>query len=199
VFNETRQFRGNHADTQGRFAHGRRSRGGEPRRRDARAQSAPSTVKTPVNFDVPRGAVDSHTHVFPDPQKFPFWSGRAYTPPVATADDLLALQKALHMDHVVIVTPSVYGTDNSATLDGIKQLGPERARGVAVIDEKTSAADVDAMHKGGIRGIRGIRGILETGVFDTAVAAKKLDAAVQQVRGAHGIFRSMRDYRSSIR
>jgi predicted TIM-barrel fold metal-dependent hydrolase len=74
------------------------------------------------------------------------------------------------MDHVVIVTPSVYGTDNSATLDGIKQLGPERARGVAVIDEKTSAADVDAMHKGGIRGIRGI---LETGVFDTAVAAKK--------------------------
>jgi predicted TIM-barrel fold metal-dependent hydrolase len=100
------------------------------------------------------------------------------------------------MDHVVIVTPSVYGTDNSATLDGIKQLGPERARGVAVIDEKTSAADVDAMHKGGIRGIRGI---LETGVFDTAVAAKKLDAAVQQVRGAHGISRSMRDYRSSIR
>jgi predicted TIM-barrel fold metal-dependent hydrolase len=196
VFNETREFGGNYADTQGRFAHGRRSRGGEPRRRDARAQSAPSTVKTPVNFDVPRGAVDSHTHVFPDPQKFPFWSGRAYTPPVATADDLLALQKALHMDHVVIVTPSVYGTDNSATLDGIKQLGPERARGVAVIDEKTSAADVDAMHKGGIRGIRGI---LETGVFDTAVAAKKLDTAVQQVRGAHGIFRSMRDYRSSIR
>src|SRR4051812_46764589 len=64
------------------------------------------------------------------------------------------------------IIPSVYGTDNSATLDGIKQLGPERARGVAVIDEKTSAADVDAMHKGGIRGI------LETGVFDTAVAAK---------------------------
>src|SRR4051794_16301064 len=147
----------------------------------ARAQSASSTVKTSVNFDVPAGAVDSHTHVFPDPQKFPFWSGRAYTPPVATADDLLALQKSLHMDHVVIVTPSVYGTDNSATLDGIKQLGLERARGVAVIDEKTSAADLDAMHKSGIRGIR-IN--LETGgVFAPAVAAKRLDAAVQQVRG----------------
>jgi predicted TIM-barrel fold metal-dependent hydrolase len=146
----------------------------------AQSAAAPS-VKTPVNFDVPRGAVDSHTHVFPDPQKFPFWSGRGYTPPVATADDLLALQKALHMDHVVIVTPSVYGTDNSATLDGIKQLGPERARGVAVIDEKTSAADLDAMHKGGIRGIR-IN--LETGgIFDPAVAAKRLDAALQQIRG----------------
>jgi predicted TIM-barrel fold metal-dependent hydrolase len=143
--------------------------------------SAAPTVKTPVNFDVPPGAVDSHTHVFPDPQKFPFWSGRGYTPPVATADDLLALQKALHLDHVVIVTPSVYGTDNSATLDGIKQLGPQRARGVAVIDEKTSAADLDEMHKGGIRGIR-IN--LETGgIFDPAAAAKRLDAAVQQVRG----------------
>jgi predicted TIM-barrel fold metal-dependent hydrolase len=142
---------------------------------------APSTVKTPVNFDVPRRAVDSHLHVFPDPQKFPFWSGRVYTLPVATVDDLLALQKALHTDHVVIVTPSVYGTDNSATLDGIKQLGQERARGVAAIEEKTSSADLDAMHKGGMRGIR-IN--LETGgVFDPAIAEKRLDAAVQQVRG----------------
>ncbi len=146
-----------------------------------RAESAPSTVKTPVNFDVPPGAVDCHTHVFPDAQKFPFWSGRVYTPPTATADDLLALQKALHMDHVVIVTPSVYGTDNSATLDGMKQLGSQRARGVVVIDEKTSAADLDAMHKAGVRGIR-IN--LETGgIFDPAVAAKRLDAAVQQIRG----------------
>ena len=37
--------------------------------------------------------------------QLPFWNGRIYTPPVATADDLLALQKALGMDRVVIVTP----------------------------------------------------------------------------------------------
>jgi predicted TIM-barrel fold metal-dependent hydrolase len=147
----------------------------------ARAQSAPSTVKTPVNFDVPRGAVDTHVHVFPDPQKFPFWSGRVYTPPVATADDLLALQKQLHMDHVVIVTPSVYGTDNSATLDGIKQRGQECARGIAVIDEKTSSADLDAMHKGGVRGIR--VNLEQGGVFDPAAAAKRFEAAAQQIRG----------------
>jgi predicted TIM-barrel fold metal-dependent hydrolase len=146
----------------------------------AQSSAAPS-VKTPVNFDVPPGAVDCHVHVFPDPAKFPFWSGRGYTPPVATADDLLALQKALHMDHVVIVTPSVYGTDNSATLDGIKQLGPERARGVAVIDEKTSSADLDEMHKGGIRGIR--INLEQAGVFDPAAAAKKLENAVQQIQG----------------
>src|SRR5271154_6428113 len=108
------------------------------------AADAP-TVKTAVSFAVPEGAADCHVHVIADPEKFPFWPGRVYTPPVATADDLLALQRALHMDHVVIVTPSVYGTDNSATLDGMRRLGPERARGVAVIDGATSATDLDGM------------------------------------------------------
>jgi len=75
------------------------------------AETAP-TMKTPVNFVVPPGAVvDCHVHVIPDPAQFPFWSGRGYTPPVATATELLALQHALRMDHVVIVTPSVYGTE----------------------------------------------------------------------------------------
>ncbi len=144
------------------------------------AQAA-STVRTPVTIDVPPGACDSHVHVFPDPAKFPFWNGRIYTPPVATADDLLALQKSLKMERVVIVTPSVYGTDNSATLDGIRQLGPKRARGVAVIGPNTTKADLDSMNEGGIRGIRVN---LETGgVTDPAAAKRLLDAAVKQIEG----------------
>ena len=146
----------------------------------ARAAEAP-TVRTPVNFDVPKGACDCHVHVFPDPVKFPFWNGRVYTPPVVTAEDLLALQSALHMDRVVIVTPSVYGSDNAATLDGIKTLGPQRARGVAVIGASTTSAELDAMEAGGIRGIRVN---LETGgVTDPAVAAQRLDAAVGWIKG----------------
>jgi len=112
----------------------------------AQAAAAP-TVRTPVNFKVPAGACDCHVHVFPDPAHFPFWSGRGYTPPVATASDLLALQRALHMDRVVIVTPSVYGTDNSAMLDGMRQLGRKRARGVAVIGAGITKTQIDAMTK----------------------------------------------------
>ena len=147
-----------------------------------RAQAqAPSTVKTPVKVEVPPNSCDCHVHVFPDPAKFPFFNGRIYTPPVATADDLLALQKALGMDRVVIVTPSVYGTDNSATLDGIRQLGPKRARGVAVIGANTTKADLDGMAEGGIRGIRVN---LETGgIKDPTVAKRTLDAAVKQIEG----------------
>ncbi len=148
----------------------------------ARAADAPApTVRTAVSFAVPPGACDCHVHVFPDPAAFPFWSGRGYSPPVATADELLALHKALHMDHVVIVTPSVYGTDNAATLDGMKQLGPQRARGVAVIDDKTGAAELDAMGRAGIRGIR--VNLEQAGIVDPGVSAKRLEAAVQQIGG----------------
>jgi predicted TIM-barrel fold metal-dependent hydrolase len=80
----------------------------------------------------------------------------------------------------VIVTPSVYGTDNSATLDGIKQLGV-RARGVAVIGKDTSAADLDAMQAGGIKGVR--VNLEQGGVTDPAAAEKLLDAALAQVGG----------------
>src|SRR5450759_4037942 len=112
-----------------------------------------SQPSTPVNFDVPAGACDCHTHIHADPAKFPFFSGRVYTPELASPEEMSALHKALHIERVVIVTPSVYGTDNSATLFGMKARGPT-ARGVAVIDDKTPEADLDAMGKAGIRGIR---------------------------------------------
>ncbi len=148
------------------------------------ASAAPATaptVKTLVNFKIPPGACDCHVHVFPDPAKFPFWSSRGYTPPIATAADLLALQHALHMDRVVIVTPSVYGTDNRATLDGIKQLGFARARGVAVIGPDTTKAQMAAMDKAGVRGIR--VNLESNGVTDPAAAAKNLEAAIAQLAG----------------
>ena len=32
---------------------------------------------TPVNFDVPAGACDCHTHIHADPEKYPFFAGRS--------------------------------------------------------------------------------------------------------------------------
>src|SRR6202162_6533968 len=93
-----------------------------------------SQPSTSVNFDVPAGAVDTHTHIHGDPAKFPFFAGRVYTPEPASPAEMAALHKALHIQRVVIVTPSVYGTDNRATLEGIKFRG-DTGRGVAVIDD----------------------------------------------------------------
>jgi predicted TIM-barrel fold metal-dependent hydrolase len=110
-------------------------------------------VKTPVNFAVPRGACDCHVHVFADADKFPFAPDRVYTPPEASVEDLRALQAALGFERLVIVTPSVYGLDNSCTLDAIRQLG-NRARGVAVIDASTPGKVLDELAAGGFTGAR---------------------------------------------
>lgn len=139
---------------------------------------------TPVDFDIPAGACDCHTHIHPDPDKFPFFAGRVYTPGLASPEEMTALHRALHMERVVIVTPSVYGPDNSATLFGMAARGPI-ARGVAVIDEATSETELDAMGKAGIRGIR--LNLATGGVNDPAVGRSRFSAAVERMkaRGWH--------------
>src|SRR5512140_3683833 len=117
---------------------------------DRGALATAAQPSTPVNFDVPAGACDCHTHIHGDPEKFPYFAGRVYTPEPASPEEMSALHKALHVERVVIVNPSVYGTDNSATLFGIKARGPT-ARGVAVIDEKTRASDLGELDRAGIR------------------------------------------------
>jgi predicted TIM-barrel fold metal-dependent hydrolase len=134
---------------------------------------------TPVNFDVPPHACDSHTHIFGDPAKFPFYSGRVYTPESALPEEMAALHRALHIERVVIVTPSVYGTDNSATLFGMKARGAT-ARGIAVIDEKTPESDLEAMSKAGFRGIR--INAATGGTNDPSVIIRRFQASVERIR-----------------
>ncbi len=52
------------------------------------ASAAAPQPRTKVNFDVPPGGCDCHVHVFGDPKKYPFFSGRTYTPETASADEL---------------------------------------------------------------------------------------------------------------
>jgi predicted TIM-barrel fold metal-dependent hydrolase len=135
---------------------------------------------TPVSFEVPRGACDCHTHIHGDPGKFPFFPGRVYTPEMALPEEMAALHRALRMQRVVIVTPSVYGTDNSATLYGMKARGAD-ARGVAVIDDKTAESELDAMARAGVRGIR--LNLATGGAADPATGRSRFERAVERVKG----------------
>jgi predicted TIM-barrel fold metal-dependent hydrolase len=144
----------------------------------AAAAAVTRRTATEVSFRVPAGACDCHTHVFGDPARFPFTASRTYTPGPALVDEMRALHRSLHTDRVVVVQPSVYGTDNACTLDAIHQLGP-RARGIAVIDDGTSDDDLDRMDRAGIRGIRVN---LETaGQTDPAIARARFQAATKRV------------------
>ena len=127
------------------------------------------------SLSVPPNACDCHVHVFGPAARFPFAPGHTYTPPDASIGELLALQKRLGLERVVIVQPSPYGTDNSCTLHALKQLGP-RARGVAVIDDKTSLA---GMHEAGVRGVR--VNLQTAGVSEPATAQRLLDETAARV------------------
>jgi len=139
---------------------------------------------TPINFDVPAHACDCHTHIHGDVEQFPFFAGRVYTPGPASPEEMAALHKALHIARVVIVTPSVYGTDNSSSLFGMKARGTT-ARGVAVIDDKTTEAQLDAMQADGFRGIR--INLATDGVNNPNVGRARFTAAVERMkaRGWH--------------
>jgi predicted TIM-barrel fold metal-dependent hydrolase len=138
-----------------------------------------SQPATAVNFDIPPHACDSHTHIYGDPKRFPLWSGRPYTPEPAVPEEMAALHRALHVERVVIVTPSAYGTDNAATLDGMKARGGN-ARGIAVIDEKTPESDLDAMGRAGFRGARIISGT--NGPTDPAAARQRFQWAADRLK-----------------
>jgi len=148
-------------------------------RRAASLLASASQPKTPVDFDVPPGACDCHTHIFGDPARFHFATGRTYTPESASVEELRALHRALHTSRVVIVQPSVYGTDNACTLDAVKQLG-SGARGVAVIDDQTPESVLDEMSRAGVRGVR--LNLETVGVIDPAAARQRFQRAVERIR-----------------
>lgn len=139
-----------------------------------------SQPSTRVNFKVPDGACDTHTHIFGDPKEFPMWTGRVYTPEAALPAEMKALHKALHIQRVVIVTPSIYGTDNAATLYGMKVYG-KGARGVAVIDDKTTDGQLDEMGRAGIKGIR--INLATVNQNDASVGRKRFQDSVDRVKG----------------
>jgi len=139
-----------------------------------------SQPATPVNFAVPAHACDCHTHIFGDPAKFPFFAGRTYTPETALPEEMARMHAALHIERVVIVTPSVYGTDNSCTLYGMKARGAN-ARAIAVIDEKTPATELERLRAAGFRGLR--LNLATAGQTDAATARRRLQNAIVQAKG----------------
>ncbi|OQP36160.1 hypothetical protein B2J69_00895 [Pantoea latae] len=108
---------------------------------------------TKLTFIPPSCSCDCHVHVF-DPEHFPYAEERVYTPDHASISDLEHHLKALHMDRVVLIQPSPYGTDNRCMLNAVNVLGQKRARGVAVVDDDISSEALKKLHEQGVRGLR---------------------------------------------
>lgn len=121
--------------------------------RPALAQTVPNSAGTePPALKAPVNACDSHHHIYD--ARFPVsphWRGGR--PDGATVADYRLLQKKLSITRHVIVQPSTYGVDNRCLLDALEQFGSE-ARGIVVIDENTTAAELRRMNDLGVRGVR---------------------------------------------
>ena len=104
---------------------------------------------------LPKGAVDTHVHVFAPGYRLS--PDRGYNPPDSTLADLKYLHATLGVERVVFTQPSVYGVDNSAILDGMAALNAEtqnRARAVVAITMAISDAELAALDGRGVRGVR---------------------------------------------
>jgi predicted TIM-barrel fold metal-dependent hydrolase len=116
------------------------------------AQTVPwSSGTEPPKLKAPANACDCHMHIYNG--RFPVAANATLKPADALVPDYRLLQKRIGTTRNVIVTPSTYGTDNSATLDGMAQLG-SAVRGVAVVDTSVTDAELKRLNGLGMRGTR---------------------------------------------
>ncbi|VUC30778.1 unnamed protein product [Clonostachys rosea] len=103
---------------------------------------------------IPDNSWDSHLHVL-NPVDYPIEEGSEYTPGVYTVWDNVLFENRLGPEHVVLIQPSIYGTNNTLLLESLRAYGPDRARGVVVFNiEDVSMAKLNQWHAWGVRGVR---------------------------------------------
>lgn len=106
--------------------------------------------QTASSFSMPPNACNSHLHII-DPA---FLSPGKAVSRSATVEDYRRLAKQLQIPRAVFVQAKPFGMDNTCLLDAIERLGADRARGVAVVDQTVSDAQLEHLDKGGVRGVR---------------------------------------------
>lgn len=90
-----------------------------------------------------------------DPTRYPIAKVAKYVPSTFTLSQALEFEATHGIEKIVIVQPSIFGTDNSNLLDALKELGPARGRGVVWIDPDNIDYDVlQRWHDLGVRGFR---------------------------------------------
>lgn len=100
---------------------------------------------------MPAGSCDCHCHVFTAISQL--LDQRVYTPPPATLAAYRAVLTTLGLDRAVIVQPSVYGTDNRATLAAV-EAGGSSFRAVVGVPPDVTAAEIGRLDAQGAVGAR---------------------------------------------
>jgi len=103
---------------------------------------------------LPPSTVDTQIHIFGPAERYPLKPDALYAPHLLGLDDAEAMHRALGIERGVLVSPTVYGTDNRCMLDALRHAQAGRWRGIAVIGDQTTERELDEMNELGVRGAR---------------------------------------------
>jgi predicted TIM-barrel fold metal-dependent hydrolase len=134
----------------------------------------PVTLPRKPAHQLPPHSCDTHAHIFGPADRYPYNPVRSYTPPDASLQNYVRLLHRLGFERAVLIQPSVYGTDNRLLADALARSMTEAdgiaLRGVAVLDENVSDAELERLHSAGVRGAR--LNLLYKGGVDFASVSK---------------------------
>lgn len=102
---------------------------------------------------LPKLACDTHAHILGPIAKFAYSPARVYTPPDCLLSDYQKMLATMGVERAVLVQPSVYGSDNTVMLNALQATGGA-FRGVAVVDDTVSDAELATLNAAGVRGVR---------------------------------------------
>jgi D-galactarolactone isomerase len=107
-------------------------------------------VETMIKIAVPRGATDTHIHIYDSAAPA---APNTFMPGDFPVPDYRAVQKRLGLERVIVVQPNAYADDNRVTLAAIQALGPG-AKGVGVVKPGVADAELERLTEGGICALR---------------------------------------------
>jgi predicted TIM-barrel fold metal-dependent hydrolase len=129
---------------------------------------------------LPPNTCDSHLHVFGDSSSYPASNPNALynSPSDSGLARIQALHESLGIQRAVFVQPTIYGTDHSLLHDVLKADTQNRYRGVAIIDDTVSDAELARLDAVGVKGARFNFG----GVFKLAPDKAQLRRSLARVK-----------------
>ena len=102
---------------------------------------------------LPKLACDTHAHILGPIAQYAYSPARVYTPPDCLLSEYQKMLATLGVERAVLVQPSVYGSDNTVMLGAMKAAG-SKFRGVAVVENDVSDAELAKLNAAGVRGVR---------------------------------------------
>jgi predicted TIM-barrel fold metal-dependent hydrolase len=130
--------------------------------------------RTPARLPPP-GSIDAQFHVLGPADRYPVRPGAAYEMPTATWAAAQRMHRALGFTRGVVVQTTTYGADHRVVTDALAALGPGYTGCAnALLFEHASDAELEALHRAGVRGARfsfrqALGAVLSREAFDHAV------------------------------